>query len=128
RVGGSSGSAAPGGLDGVPSRPPRADELLMTLTESPIAAETPPNGDLPSGDQPSAPPPAERGRPPVLAIVLIAIVPIAVLIVYELVITGFMYDQRQQHLSADFRQPRPKTANGQPYGVLQVPKLVLHPI
>src|SRR5262249_19882544 len=42
--------------------------------------------------------------------------------------TGFMYDQRQQHLSADFRQPRPKTANGQAYGVLQIPKLDLNQI
>ena len=102
--------------------PPHADDLLMTAAQYPVA-------DTPRDDEAATPGPRPvKRRPPVLAVAVIAIVPLLVLVLYEVLITGFMYDQRQQHLAANFSQPRPKTADGQAYGVLQIPTVGLNQI
>jgi len=92
----------------------------MTLADYPVAADAP---------EAAGPPPGRaKRRPPWLAVAVIAVVPVLVLVLYETLVTGFMYDQRQQHLAANFAQPRPKTADGQAYGVLQIPKLDLNEV
>jgi len=54
-----------------------------------------------------------------LAVVLLSVV----VVVYQQIIAGVIYEQRQRHLAADFTTPRPTVATGQALAVLQIPAI-----
>jgi LPXTG-site transpeptidase (sortase) family protein len=104
-------------------------DVAMTITDDP--PDTDPHSlnaapvELISAPPRPARPPQRRIRRATRSLVVATLLLFGARWAFENLAADLIFDQRQQHLSGSFQEPKPKVREGDAFGVLQIPRLDL---